>query len=356
MNKKIFLIEAGLGGGGGQQVFLEMVRSLSMSSWAVSCLISETSYLERELQNLSVQVVKTQALIRHSGLMDRLIRNYRYFIALWRCKDLVRQSKWVVVNDPDFFLPAVLISCLTGSRSLILYAHLVYQGIQLKFFRALSKCSCVHSIWCSSYFLKDHIFSEDTVQAKSMVMEPPCRFPTRLPQMFNQPWTFASIGLLHPDKGHDVLVRFAKKFSDRNFYLIGPESPHHLGYFQVLKENAPSNLIFAGYVHDLEDFLRIKAIGGVIQASRNNHESFGMSCVEATALGCTAIVRSTGGLKEISRNLDLASGESDDELIELMSDQIDNSSIEKNVILSQKKLESFYGKDAFNTRLLERLA
>jgi glycosyltransferase involved in cell wall biosynthesis len=92
-------------------------------------------------------------------------------------------------------------------------------------------------------------------------------------------------------------------------------------------------------------------IGGLIVASRNNYEAFGLTAVEAVALGRLAVVRRTGGLNEIARSLELFSADNDLDLINLAQVLLLRSDLNLVISNQQEKLMHFYSRSSFTQRL-----
>lgn len=93
-------------------------------------------------------------------------------------------------------------------------------------------------------------------------------------------------------KGQLDLVRAAKHFPNEKFLIVGKASEHGSRYMkQVLKE-APSNVVFRGFV-DHDELLRIYSTTK-IHILPSWIETPGLSSLEAGALGCTLLVTDRG--------------------------------------------------------------
>jgi glycosyltransferase involved in cell wall biosynthesis len=95
-------------------------------------------------------------------------------------------------------------------------------------------------------------------------------------------------------KGMEPFVRAAHYLPDVPFVLIGRWGDETV---RELKEIAPPNVTFTGYVSDeiLGDYLRRAKV--YVQASA--HEGFGLSVAEAMLSGCIPIVTRVGALPEV---------------------------------------------------------
>lgn len=339
-----------MGAGGGQRVCVEMVRAFLHLGWRVQVLASRDSFLHSQLRCMEIELLLIDGLARKLGLLARLKRTWSFLQQLWKFRAKMSETV-VVVNDPDFFIPAVVISLFATSSHLVLYAHLVYSRMQAAVFRILASFRVVSEVWFASSYLRQHICTRTSLSNKAFVIEPPSRYEVETPNLSSGAWTFASVGLIHPQKGHDVLLQLAKQMPDRKFHIIGPNDPMNLIYSNALQSQASPNVIFSGFVEDLRTYLCTHQIGGLIVASRNNYEAFGLTAVEAVALGRLAVVRRTGGLNEIARSLELFSADNDLDLINLAQVLLLRSDLNLVISNQQEKLMHFYSRSSFTQRL-----
>ncbi len=344
--------------GGGQRVALDTLKALSELNWRVYALVGRDSFLSHQIHTdpllRSVKVHLMTSPARKKGLLSRIVRNFRFGIHLWQHRKLMSEATICIVNDPDFFFPACILARCTGKYNLIIYAHLVYTNLKKKFFKTIVQSQSVNSVWTASNFLNSHLL--DCTRGKPVyVIEPACRFQIVSTQIESQHKNVASIGMLHPNKGHDLLCQAAKKHPDLQFHIIGSPSNQAQIYASELQRSSPKNVIFRSYVNDLPNYFNEHCIGIVVSASKHNQEAFGLTALEAVALGLEAIVRRTGGLSEIADKLGLSSGVSDEDLMHLLDVAIAHPSDQNQKISQQAALRLQYSFEAFKSRISRAL-
>jgi glycosyltransferase involved in cell wall biosynthesis len=353
----VFIIEAGLGLGGGQRAFLELVSAFTKLNYSITVLVSNTSLVHQALEDRRVNVKTIPALTRSSHLFSRLARTLQYLRYLWMNRALISSNRFVIVNDPDFFIPSVLIAKYLRAENIILYAHLIYSPFQNRIFGYLANSKSVKAVFCASNFLKEHVSTQKVnKQSKYHLLRPPCRFQLHEPPKISREWTLASVGLLHPMKGHEVLLQVACLYPDKKFYVVGPEHKDFHEYAQKLRKSAPRNVCFTGYQQDIAAFFNENKIQGLIIASRNDFESFGLVALEAVALGRVAIARKTGGLREIIEELLIPGGDSDSDLVELAVQQIESMRLSEVLPAMQSRLHHGFGREKFLSSLANILS
>jgi glycosyltransferase involved in cell wall biosynthesis len=118
------------------------------------------------------------------------------------------------------------------------------------------------------------------------------------PNVGHHHYTFASIGLLHPSKGHDQAIKalsiVAKHYPQVRLLLVGGGSVEKLKCL-VNELDLHNNVVFLGYIHD--PFQVYRSVDGVLVCSAN--EAMGRVAVEAMAMGIPVIGRLGGGTAEI---------------------------------------------------------
>jgi glycosyltransferase involved in cell wall biosynthesis len=95
-------------------------------------------------------------------------------------------------------------------------------------------------------------------------------------------------------KGHFVFIDVARQLPEVEFVLIGKPMDDTIEY---LKELAPSNVRFTGYVTRQEMIQEMLSASVYLQMSA--HEAFGVSVAEAVACGCYPIVSVDTALPEV---------------------------------------------------------
>lgn len=91
--------------------------------------------------------------------------------------------------------------------------------------------------------------------------------PQHINKVCKQDKTILAFGHMGPHKGLPVLLRAFKEIkrekNDINLVIAGSDHPNFPGYLKSLKRNAPSDVIFLGYVSD-EDVPKIFETAGVV--------------------------------------------------------------------------------------------
>ena len=98
------------------------------------------------------------------------------------------------------------------------------------------------------------------------------------------------MGAFTPEKGQDVLVEAARALPDVRFVLAGEGA-----LLEELKQSAPSNVSFLGFVADKAEFFA----GIDVFAMPSRSEAWGLAALEAMAHGVAVIASDIQGLREI---------------------------------------------------------
>ena len=122
----------------------------------------------------------------------------------------------------------------------------------------------------------------------SLVIYPPVEVPEI--SAANYHGAFVSLSRLVPYKRVDIIINAFHKLPEKKLIVIGSGSQ-----LQKLKMNAPKNVNFVENVSNVQKFRILKGALGLIQASK---EDFGISVVEAQALGIPVLAYDEGGARE----------------------------------------------------------
>ncbi|EHP88547.1 glycosyltransferase family 4 protein [Methanotorris formicicus] len=101
----------------------------------------------------------------------------------------------------------------------------------------------------------------------------------------------AFIGGENSMKGHDIVLKIAKKLKNEEFLIVGP-------YKKPFKKE---NILFVPYQKDVMEIYKVSKL--ILVPSRWN-EAFGRVVLEANYLGIPAITSNRGGLPEANKNKD----------------------------------------------------
>jgi alpha-1,2-mannosyltransferase len=124
------------------------------------------------------------------------------------------------------------------------------------------------------------------------VIYPPC--PQYFFKLTNQAKedTVCSIGRFTPEKEYETILEIARRQPNIRFELIGRVTRDKFQYFEELKGNAPTNVVFhanAGIQEKIEVLLKSKVlIHGFIG------EHFGIALVEAMSAGAIPVAHNSG--------------------------------------------------------------
>lgn len=132
-------------------------------------------------------------------------------------------------------------------------------------------------------------------------------------------------------KGHFKFLDVARCMPDVEFLHVGKFNDDTI---DKLKESAPANVKYTGYLADKEYGKALKESKVYLQLSE--HEAFGVSVVEAMLHGCTPVVSNKGALPEIVGSAG--------EVVEM----------EKPEIIADKIRELFNNNDDYNREAVKR--
>ena len=138
----------------------------------------------------------------------------------------------------------------------------------------------------NSKFVQHRI--KDNWNRDSLVIYPPVEVP-EIPST-NYHGAFVSLSRLVPYKRVDIIINAFHKLPEKKLIVIG-SGPQ----LQKLKMDAPKNVNFVENVSNVQKFRILKGALGLIQASK---EDFGISVVEAQALGIPVLAYDEGGARE----------------------------------------------------------
>ena len=161
-----------------------------------------------------------------------------------------------------------------------------------------------------SQFLADYLTSNYAFDAKKIRVIPNAvdfeRFdPAKLDRAFmdekRREWgleghkVVVAVGRITPVKGFDLLVTAVPK--EMKLLLVGGADRHHLDYEKRLREIAAENVVFAGNQQKIPECIALADV--LVSSNTRKPESFGLTLVEALAMGVPVVAKRFGGAKEI---------------------------------------------------------
>jgi glycosyltransferase involved in cell wall biosynthesis len=138
----------------------------------------------------------------------------------------------------------------------------------------------------NSKFVQHRI--KDNWNRDSLVIYPPVEVP-EISSTENH-GAFVSLSRLVPYKRIDIIINAFHKLPEKKLIVIG-SGPQ----LQKLKMEAPKNVTFVENASNIQKFKILQGALGLIQASK---EDFGISVVEAQALGIPVLAYDEGGARE----------------------------------------------------------
>ena len=164
-----------------------------------------------------------------------------------------------------------------------------------------------------SQFLADYLTSNYAFDGKKIRVVPNAvdfeRFdPAKLDRVFmdekRREWgleghkVVVAVGRITPVKGFDLLVTAVPK--EMKLLLVGGADRHHLDYEKRLREIAAENVVFAGNQQKIPECIALADV--LVSSNTRKPESFGLTLVEALAMGVPVVAKRFGGACEIVRD------------------------------------------------------
>jgi glycosyltransferase involved in cell wall biosynthesis len=108
------------------------------------------------------------------------------------------------------------------------------------------------------------------------------------------------VGRLEPEKGHELVLRAMPEILRRSsapvsLHIIGEGSRRPALMEAIEAHGLSSNVVFAGYVHDVR--ARLAQLDLVVSAS--TREGLGIALIEAMAMGLPVVASRIGGIPEV---------------------------------------------------------
>lgn len=310
----ILVIDLILTHGGGQQVLVDFVHVARRAGKDVVAVLGSGGWLEGALVDAATPVAVTVPSRRRSSLFWRALRSLRFCGLLFRNREHFRRASVIVVNDPEAFVPSILIARLYG-KGVALYVHMAYAGLAAKVIRISALSMAVDRLICVSRFVLEYIAQIVPSEARNKLVLIENAFPASAqPAAYEIPvgdvLRIGIVGRLIEDKGQDIVCALSYRLPGTQFYIVGPFDNSNAAYVEKLQKCSASNVHLVGYKHPIVGYLREQRIGIVLVPSRIA-EALPLTPIEATLAGCAVVARNVGGLAEVARNIGVPAVEED---------------------------------------------
>jgi len=311
----LLAIDLTLTHGGGQQVFIDFLRTLRSLNRAHAALIAYNGWIAANIGASHECTLAPAPERSRSGLLFRSVRLLRFLAILVQHRALLRSARQIVINDPELFLPGAVIA-LALKKKVSLYLHMAYRGQSARVLRLVSAFRSVDRIICVSNFVHRHTssFLKASARQKLVVIENALADWGEDGTQRSGPLDcsrVALIGRLVPDKGQDIVCELSRRLPGVEFHLVGSFDNADPKYVERLRRESGDNVRMVGYRHPVIRYLRDNRIGLVLVPSRIP-EACPLVPIEAAAAGCAVIVRNLGGLAEVASNIGLQAVDDDE--------------------------------------------
>ncbi|MGE3483109.1 MAG: glycosyltransferase family 4 protein [Gammaproteobacteria bacterium] len=318
----LLAIDLTLTHGGGQQVFIDFLRTLRSLNRKHAALVACNGWIAGNVDAIHSCTFTPAPSRNQSNFLYRGMRLLRFLATLVRHRALLRAARHIVINDPELFLPGAVIAFALKKR-VSLYLHMAYRGQSARVLQIVSAFRSVERIICVSNFVRRHMstFLSGSARRKLVVIENALAdWGEDRAQHSGPPdcSRVALVGRLVPDKGQDIVCELSRRLPGVEFHLVGSFDNADPKYIDRLRRESGDNVKMVGYRHPVIGYLRDNRIGLVLVPSRIP-EACPLVPIEAAAAGCAVIVRNLGGLAEVASNIGLQAVDNDEGFYEAIS-------------------------------------
>lgn len=329
--------------------------------------------LEKKGWNVTIVVIRCDIFVSSNYIVehDNNIEIIRFLL------DQQKQSQYSkteldyytyrsVVNNVNSC--TVLLKYLKGKKFSILHAHDHYVGIVfdvLKNVLSIPTVSTIHSCKATEKYYEDSIrryvaVTSDHIIAISKSIEEEIThkyhvFPQKITVINNGITDTAELvgpknmnitfsGRLIPSKGCDILIRAFAQLKYKEYFkkislIIMGDGSEYESLKNLTDKLCLKNVIFKGWVSEEE--VKVQISKAAIHVVPSRYEPFGMSAIEAMAVGTCVCASDVGGMKDY-----IASGY-DGVLIE--ANNVEALAGELNLLLEDKSLRDILSQNALRT-------
>ena len=311
--------------GGGQQVLLELVKAALADKFAVKVLLPAGPCADK-LEALGVEVrhIPSCALTQGKKSVLDILRFAMYNLAVFFQNFSVFRSADLIYVNGNRLLPVAFLAQRILGKGAACHIHLNHGTLEKKLFRIFLRQRRTVAIVVPSAFIQRELVHFDTAfdSPKVRIVENglDARFADTVfeDRFSDRPLLHVGIvGRVSPEKGQDVLPALARRFPDMDFHVLGDAAFSSADFYASLRQHSPPNVHFHGWVEDLPQKVREIGLQLCLIPSRVK-EAFSLTSIEMTALSCLVVVRRMGALEDVAKSLQLASFDSDDELVSVI--------------------------------------
>ena len=315
--------------GGGQQVLLELVRAALHTGFRATVLIPKGPCVDR------LRALGAQTIVVPECRLSQGKKNFAdiFRFAWYGCRtflrhiSLLRHADLIYVNGNRLSPVAMLAQLMLGLKAAY-HIHLNHGGLERKLFLLALRLRSTRALVLPSEFIRRELLAADVRFADPRVQVVPNGLDARFSDIpFQDRFTgrplqhIGIVGRVSPEKGQDVLIPLAKHFPQLQFHVLGDAAFSSEDYYERLKQEAPENVHFHGWVDDLP--AKVNEIGLQVclvpsrcppESPERSFEAAPLVPLQMTALSCLVIVRKLGALEDVAQELRLETFEQDEEL------------------------------------------
>lgn len=304
--------------GGVESVVIDLNRAL-VSRGCSSVVISRGGRLVERIRQDGGRHVTLD--LKSKNPLTCLFRALALKRALERILDEVAPEPVIVAAHSRvpawlFVLARKLSDCLCGVRW-ITYAHGANSVSRYSAVMTFGDLTIVPSRFLAGFLQEKYRISSERLRVVNPAVDGERFDPEKLDRAFmdekRREWGLANgervlmtVGRISPVKGLETLVRdFVNgRYRENRLVIVGGADANHLQYLDMLKVMASAangKVVFAGPQSKVPECLALADT--VISANTVKPESFGLSVVEAYAMGKPVMARRFGGVGEIMEDV-----------------------------------------------------
>jgi glycosyltransferase involved in cell wall biosynthesis len=306
--KRCVLIDQYSTVGGGQTVFLNVIRACLKAGISVTALFPHGGELERRMKaefgnELKMLDIKELNLTRGRKNLVDFGKTFFFLMYFLKFLPLLKQQDFIYVNGPRLF-PAALFCSYFLKRRFIYHLHIEHTEREKRLVVRLAMRPTTHRVIANSQFLYNQLCEFDSRLRDNprLILIENSLSPRLSALPFcnrfegNNRFNVVTFGRISYEKGQDLILDMALQFPHWNFFLAG------IGEFafeQDLRKRAPANLTFLGEVADISKAVTEHRLQISVVPSRVP-EAFGMVAIESMASSCFTIASNQGELPNLA--------------------------------------------------------